>query len=98
MDSDKITKQKLEEAMSSDPQFAGMKIVIDAPLDSPYVDQVLQAIGYPEAYVTEGSMVGDFPLGVEDLKPIQEKLGVPVSLHDYVLDVAKRVKEAIEAN
>lgn len=59
----------------------------------PWVQKVLEAIGHPEAFVTDESMVGDFffsePRKIEE---VGRKLGVRVTARDYVIDVASRLR------
>ena len=67
-----------------------------------YVTQVLEALGHPEAFVTDESMIKDFlhwskdPALVREnearLTAMSEALRVPVEARDYVVDVARRIK------
>jgi hypothetical protein len=57
-----------------------------------YIDKFLQAIEIPQAWVSDESCVGDFPLEEEDMAELEATLGVEVKLRDYVVDVAERMK------
>lgn len=61
-----------------------------------YVNIVLEAVGHPEAYVTDESSIWDFhPMkkGQEDwLKKVSEKLGFEVTTKDYLWEVAEQVR------
>jgi len=76
-----------------------------------YVDRVLDAMGFPGAMVTDESSTRDFaPLDFrsrklarinekqyeEMLRRAQAKLGIKVGRHDYLWDVARRLKEKDE--
>jgi hypothetical protein len=61
-----------------------------------WVEIVLEAVGHPEAFVSDGSSIWDFhPLkeGQEEwLKEVSDKLGFPVSTKDYIWEVAEQVR------
>lgn len=64
-----------------------------------WVKKVLTAIGHPEAFVTNQSMVSDFlPSGIDNTmknnfaKELGEKLGIRVDLKDYIVDVAQKLR------
>ena len=61
----------------------------------PQVRVVLEALGHPEAYVTDRSMVADFSLELEEQEALSarasEVLGVAVSPDDYLWQVAERL-------
>ncbi len=67
----------------------------------PYVDLVIYACGFDpdECLVTDESIIfdylGDFSTGECDVSPI-EKLGVEVTEHDFVWEVAARLKKSRE--
>lgn len=61
-----------------------------------WVDKVLDALGHPEALVTDRSSISDFsceetPVALANR--LQLELGIPVESRDYIVDVAKRLKE-----
>jgi hypothetical protein len=61
----------------------------------PWVKKVLEAIGRPEALVTNLSKVGDFfdrDQRVDMSKTISQRLGVDVNPWDYVVDIAGKLK------
>ena len=58
----------------------------------PQVDRVLQAIGHPEAWVSDESQVGDFGLDDAFLDEVAVELGVPVDQEDHLYAVAYRLK------
>jgi hypothetical protein len=93
---EKDKQEKLEEIQGL---VRGKKIVF-APQDKirdlrPWVEQVLKAIGHPEAWVSNQSCVGDFGPDDEEMAQIQEALGIPVKGGDYIVDVAQRLKEKV---
>lgn len=61
-----------------------------------YVDIVLEALGHPEALVTDESEIWDFHPSkngqAEWLKEISEKLGIDVTIRDYIWEVAEHVR------
>ena len=69
-----------------------------------YVEHVLEVLGYPEALVTDESQIWDF-IGLDSekeeskqfLEKISEKLGFQVLEKDYIVDVAKKLKEKNES-
>ena len=58
------------------------------------VERLLDALGHPEALVTDLSAISDF-LGsdVDQCRKLGQRLGVSVSLDDLVVAVAKRLRE-----
>ena len=62
---------------------------------APQVQRVLDALGHPEAVVTDASAVGSLLLTAVDpegvLAEASEKLGVEVSEEDHVWQVAERL-------
>ena len=93
------TLNNLREAIES-----GQSTVILAPQDqteelSPYIDQILEALGHPEALVTDESMIGDFrSFGITHeekeiwLNGLSEKLGIPIKSNDYLVDLSLILK------
>jgi len=65
-------------------------VLVDA-LES-YVEQVLNALGHPEALVTDFSMVGDFGLDDDERCAASATLGVALSDADYIYEVAQRLR------
>lgn len=66
-----------------------------ARLDA-YVQRVLDALGHPEAFVTDQSTLGDFyraadPDSDAKLARVAERLGLMLSFDDYIADVAERL-------
>jgi len=61
-----------------------------------YVMVVLEAVGHPEAYVTDESSIWDFhPIkkGQEAwLKKVSSRLGFKVATRDYIWEVAEQVR------
>jgi len=57
-----------------------------------YVDKVLEAIGHPEALVTNESLVWDFTSDKGKLKRVSKKLGFDVDPNDYIWQLAERYK------
>ena len=63
----------------------------------PWVTKVLEAIGHPEAFITDESTIRDFFIFDSDnfddrLAAIGKKLGTSVKLKDRVMDVANRIR------
>jgi len=56
------------------------------------VELVLNALGHPEALVTDLSTVGDFGLDAEERFAASAKLGVALSDDDYIYEVAQRLR------
>ena len=57
------------------------------------VEQVLTALGHPDALVTDESAISDFDVrGDDECLALSKVLGVPVNHGDYILDVAKRLR------
>ena len=90
-----LTKSRLD--------LKGKKIV-SAPTDKiaeagALVDRILDAVGHPEAYVTDESMVSDFfEIGLDkkgrsrELARIRGLLGVQLSAGDYLFELALRMR------
>ena len=57
-----------------------------------YVDRVLEALGHPEALVTDESQVRDFPSDESRLRQIAKKLGFAVDKKDHIWQLAERYK------
>jgi len=61
----------------------------------PWISKVLEAVGHPEAFVTDKSTVSDF-FSMDDragkAEEISKKLGVTLKLSDYIIDVANRIR------
>ena len=60
----------------------------------PYVDRVLEAIGHPEAWISDRSSIGDFRQGdyQEFVNDVAAKLGIGINKGDYLVDIAMRLK------
>ena len=60
----------------------------------PWISKVLEAVGHPEAFVTDESKIGDFFSSDEAEKAVEiaKKLGVSVAMRDHVVDVANRIR------
>jgi hypothetical protein len=63
----------------------------------PWVQKVLEAVGHPEAFVTNQSILSDFwPMDKAEravlAAEIGKKLGIRVRQSDYVVDVASRLR------
>ncbi len=57
-----------------------------------YVDEVLEALGHPEALVTNESLVWDFTSDKNELKRLAKKLKFSVDGNDYIWQLAERCK------
>jgi hypothetical protein len=65
----------------------------------PYIEKVLEALGHPEAFVTDESHISDFkdhfaPKEEQEtwLPNLSEKLGLSIGLRDPIVDVALQLK------
>lgn len=56
-----------------------------------YVELVLNALGHPDALVTDLSTVGDLGLDVDERSAESATLGVALSDADYIYEVAQRL-------
>lgn len=63
----------------------------------PYVDQILEAVGHPEALVTDESTLFDFICDFAQISEIGKKLGVDVINGDYLFQIAERLKKKGES-
>lgn len=66
-------------------------VLVDA-LES-YVEQVLNALGHPEALVTDLSTIGDFGLDDDEHIAASAKLGVTLSDDDLIYEIARRLRD-----
>lgn len=66
-------------------------VLVDA-LES-YVELVLNALGHPEALVTDLSTVGDFALEADERSAVSDRLGVALSDDEYVYEIARRLRD-----
>lgn len=90
-----------EEALDKVKSLALAGEIEFAPSDGvealqPYVDKVLSALGFSNAWVSDESCVGDFRQDQESVEwaaSASEKLGMIVASGDYIVDVARRMKE-----
>lgn len=67
-------------------------IVLVDTLES-YVEQVLNALGHPEALVTDLSTIGDFGVDDDERSAASYRLGVVLSDDDYVYEIARRLRD-----
>ena len=65
-----------------------------------WIDEVLKALGHPDALVTDESWIGDFaPFGGSSdekaafLIQLEAKLGLPVTTRTPLVEVAKKLRE-----
>lgn len=56
------------------------------------IEQILRAINYPTALVTDESTIGDFMLKPKEIAKAAKKLKTIVSNDDYLIDIAKRIR------
>lgn len=59
----------------------------------PYVEQVLEALGHPEALVTDLSTIGDFGLEDNECAAAGSKLRVALLDDDYIYEIARRPRD-----
>lgn len=60
-----------------------------------YVELVLNALGHPEALVTDLSTVGDFGLDVDERYAASARLGVTLSDDDYIYEIAQHIHDKV---
>lgn len=96
----KLSSEEIKEKLK-DIRSGKMKIV---PADrdnvlslSPYIMKVLEALGHPEAWVSDLSTVWDFSPGdtngdSEFIARASVKLGFTINNKDYIIDLAQRLK------
>ena len=58
-----------------------------------YVERVVDALGHPEALVTDLSTIGDFGLDADERSAVSAKLGLTLSDDDYVYEIARRLRD-----
>ena len=88
--------QKIKDAARKKKiKFASQKKL--AKLDE-FVERVMRVVvkisKIPNFYfISDISSIGDFPIKKKDLPKLKKMLGVKVDLDDYIIDVAKRMKD-----
>lgn len=99
----KVTKEELAKLRE---RMVGKEIVF-APQDliqslGPYVQRVLDAIGHPEAFVSDESWVSDFDPFEASEEEVQayydeigQKLGFPVTGKDTIYGLAARLRGTV---
>ena len=80
-------------------KFASQKKLVK--LDE-FVERVMRVVvkisKIPNSYfISDMSSIGDFPIEKKDLPKLKKMLGVKVDLDDYIIDVAKKLKDAAMA-
>jgi hypothetical protein len=95
-----MTEKEKQEKLEEIQGMVRDKKIVFAPQDKirdlrPWVQEVLKAIGYPTAWVSNESCIGDFGPDEEELAKIGEALGFPVKGRDYIVDVAQRLKDSV---
>ncbi len=89
--------KKIDEFIMRAGPFKGKRIV-SAPddqvveLDSE-CQQVLEALGHPEAYITDLSALSDFCVDEIEAQEMSVELGVEISRSDLIVEVARRVSD-----
>lgn len=92
-------KVDVEEVLDTMREVAPEGVVLEAAEDGqvealgPYVQRVLDVVGFPTAWVSDLSCVGDFPVDEDDCQEFARTLGVPVALDDYLVEVARRLQD-----
>jgi hypothetical protein len=61
-----------------------------APVPEEAVQRVLDALGHPEAFVTDESTVSDF-VSNRQCRRVSATLGISVTVHDRIVDLALRL-------
>jgi len=56
------------------------------------VDRILDALGYPDALVTDESILWDFCLEDHELRQLGETLGVAVTKESVIADIAEALR------
>lgn len=58
----------------------------------PHIEQALEALGHPEALVTDLSTIGDFGLDDKERAAASDRLGVALSDDDYIYEIARLLR------
>jgi hypothetical protein len=58
----------------------------------PWIRDVLEALGHPDAFISDESCVSDFGLEPKEITKISKKLGV--EFKGYIIDVAMKLRDA----
>jgi len=93
----KLTKEEIKEELAPIAKAAGVKKITFRTKDEVdkfevEINKILAAIGYFNAWISDQSMIADFPLGRDDLKRAEETLGVDVDYKDTFVEIAKRMR------
>ena len=94
-----VLKKIRDAAKSGRVKFASQKKLVK--LDE-FVERVMRGVvkisKIPNSYfISDMSSIGDFPIEKKDLPKLKKMLGVKVDLDDYIIDVAKKLKDAAMA-
>ena len=91
------------------PDFRGKKFILASQINvkrlQPYIDRILELLGFSDALVTDKTYVTDFlfwkdpkEIKEQQLQALAEQLGVAVGWDDYLYEVADRLRVKEEAN
>lgn len=58
------------------------------------INEILEALGFSGALVTDESCISDFLPAPEDLRAAEIRLGISISCHDSLTDTALRLRDA----
>ena len=76
-------------------KFKGKKVLIEESSQvvslQIKIDAILDAIGFPGAFVSDESMIADFYLDENDLVEASKKLGTKITDNDCLINIAKRM-------
>ncbi|MHA2280153.1 MAG: hypothetical protein ACXAC5_04665 [Promethearchaeota archaeon] len=96
----KLSEEEIQEVLGG--VRSGKTKIEPAPQDEiemlrPYVIRVLEALGHPEAWVSDLSSVWDFSPADEEgnreyIARVSVKLGFPINEKDYIIDLAMKLK------
>ena len=60
----------------------------------PEVEEILDYLGWGGSFVTDYSILGDFPLETTDLVRLQKQFQIPMTMNDRLVEIAQRLREA----
>lgn len=87
-----------DEKLKEIQDLARKRRIAFAPQDrvkdlKPWVKKVTDMMGFTRCFISDQSTISDFDLDDQELAQLNEKLGLPVSHKDYIVDVAARLRE-----
>lgn len=101
MNNEPITNEEIKEVLNKAPETKGKKVQfpsspqkVNAEHLQPYVKKILKSIGVKNAWLSDGSSLGDFSviLDEESLPEVQTELGLDsLGWRDPIHEIAQRM-------